>query len=74
MEVPLFKAEETEQEKIAVMVERIMAKNTEFHKTSQNTDKWNLLKTEIEKLDGEIDEAIYKLYGLTAEEIKIIES
>jgi type I restriction-modification system DNA methylase subunit len=74
LEIPLFKAEEVEQEKIALMVDKIMAKNAEFHRTSQNTDKWHSLKSEIKKLDSEIDEAIYKLYGLTAEEIKIIES
>jgi len=74
MEIPLFKAEEKEQEKIALAVDKIMAKTAEFIKISQNTDKWHLLKTEIEKLDREIDEAIYKLYELTAEEIKIIES
>lgn len=73
MEIPLFKAEEKEQEKIAVTVDKIMAKTAEFNKTSQNTDKWHLLKNEIEKLDREIDEAIYKLYGLTTEEIKTIE-
>ncbi len=32
-----------------------------------------MLKREIDKLDSEIDEAIYKLYGLTTEEIKTIE-
>ena len=73
LEIPLFKAEESEQEKIAITVDRIMTKNAEFHRTSQNTDKWHSLKTEIEKLDREIDEAIYKLYGLTAEEIRTIE-
>ncbi|MDP2695715.1 MAG: N-6 DNA methylase [bacterium] len=73
LEIPLFKAEESEQEKIAIIVDRIMAKNAEFHRTSQNTDKWHSLKTEIEKLDREIDEAIYKLYGLTNEEIRTIE-
>jgi hypothetical protein len=45
----------------------------EIQGTSANTDKHNSLKLEIEKLDHEIDEAIYKLYGLTNEEIKTIE-
>ncbi len=74
MEIPLLKAEEHEQEKIALMVDKIMIKTAEFNKTSQNTDKWHLLKAEIEKLNQEIDEAIYKFYGLTTEEIKIIGS
>jgi len=31
------------------------------------------LKKEIEKVDEEIDQEVYELYGLTEEEIKIIE-
>ncbi len=31
------------------------------------------IKDEIEKTDGQIDAAVYKIYGLTAEEIKIVE-
>jgi len=73
LEIPLFKAEESEQGKIALMVDKIMTKTAEFNKTSQNTDKWHLLKAEVEKLNREIDEVIYKLYGFTAEEIGIIE-
>ena len=30
-------------------------------------------KEEIQKLDSEIDDEVYKLYGITAEEKKIIE-
>jgi hypothetical protein len=33
----------------------------------------NQLQTEIEKTDKEIDQMVYKLYGLTEEEIKIVE-
>ena len=47
--------------------------NKELRATSTNTDKHNSLKREIEKIDREIDEAIYKLYGFTNEEIKTIE-
>jgi len=31
------------------------------------------IESEIAKLDEEIDECVYKLYGLTPEEIKIVE-
>ena len=33
----------------------------------------NQLQSEIEKTDKEIDQMIYELYGLTEEEIKIVE-
>jgi len=32
-----------------------------------------LLKAEIEKTDREIDQMVYELYGLTPEEIEIVE-
>jgi hypothetical protein len=32
------------------------------------------LKAEIEKTDKEIDQEVYELYGLTKEEIKIVEN
>ena len=35
--------------------------------------EYNAIKKEIEKTDKEIDEKVYELYGLTEEEIKIIE-
>ena len=41
---------------------------------TNKTDKHNSLKREIDKLDSEIDEAIYKLYGFSNEEIKTIEN
>lgn len=34
--------------------------------------EYNELKSEIEKTDKEIDQEVYKLYGLNKEEIKII--
>ena len=45
----------------------------ELQATSANTDKHNLLKRDIEKLDREIDKEVYKLYEFTEEEIKIVE-
>ncbi|PIQ27625.1 MAG: hypothetical protein COW63_15775 [Bacteroidetes bacterium CG18_big_fil_WC_8_21_14_2_50_41_14] len=41
-----------------------------FEKTKS---KINLLQSEIEKVDREIDQMVYELYGLTEEEIKIVE-
>ena len=32
------------------------------------------LKAEIDKTDSEIDQMVYELYGLTAEEIQIVEN
>ena len=47
--------------------------NKKLQKADENSNKWNLLKEEIEKTDKKIDEEVYKLYGLTEEEIKVVE-
>ena len=39
----------------------------------KQTDERKHIELEIEKTDEEIDQEIYKLYGLTKEEIKIVE-
>ncbi|MDO9581040.1 MAG: TaqI-like C-terminal specificity domain-containing protein, partial [Bacteroidales bacterium] len=70
---PILNASQSEQEKIAKKAQMMLDLNKEIQATSANTDKHNSLKREIGKLDREIDEVIYKLYGLTAEEIGIIE-
>jgi len=70
---PIPNASQSEQEKIAKKAQTMLDLNKELQATSANTDKHNSLKREIEKLDREIDEVIYKLYGFTTEEIGIIE-
>ena len=37
-------------------------------------DKWESLKTEIERTDKKIDGEVYKIYGLNGEEIKVVEN
>ena len=39
-----------------------------------NKKKALALKTEIDKTDKEIDQMVYAMYGLTEEEIKIVET
>jgi type II restriction/modification system DNA methylase subunit YeeA len=51
----------------------MLALNKEFKQSIENSDQWQKLKDEIAKTDQKIDEEVYKLYGLTEEEIKIVE-
>ena len=69
---PIPNINQAEQEKIAKKAQAMLELQKELQATSANTDKHNSLKREIEKLDREIDEAIYKLYGLNSEDINII--
>ena len=40
---------------------------------NEQKEKVQALKSEIDKTDKEIDQLVYQLYGLTEEEIKIVE-
>jgi len=71
--IPILNVNQFEQEKIAKKAQTMIELHKELQATPANTDKYNLLKREIENLDHEIDETIYKLYGLNNKEIKIIE-
>ena len=44
-----------------------------MHYFNEQKQKAEALKTEIDKTDSEIDQMVYKLYGLTEEEINIVE-
>jgi len=70
---PIPEANEKQQAGIAKLAQLMLDLQKELQQTTANTDKYARLKTEIEKLDGKIDQAIYKLYELTNEEIATIE-
>src|SRR5260221_3108697 len=63
----------TKQEEINLLVNNALLLNEEIKSCEKNSEKWNSIKEEIEKTDRKIDEDVYKLYGLTPEEIKIVE-
>jgi len=73
LNIPLIKADERTQSDIAVLVDKVIKLNEDLYRTSNNTDKWHSLKTEVARVEHQIDKKIYKLYGLTDEEIKTIE-
>jgi len=64
---------QTEQ-KLTSLVEAIINfKERLISQKDKQTDEKARLEKEIQKIDNEIDEEIYKLYGITEEEKKIIE-
>jgi len=71
--LPIPKDIKNLQNELAKPINEFLKLGKEFQNTSANTDKSNNLKNEIKKLEKEIDEVIYKSYGLTKEEIKTIE-
>ena len=62
--------EKAAHDKMVALVERMLV----LHKRSARTpQEQEMLRREIESTDGQIDRLVYSLYGLTEEEIKIVE-
>ena len=58
-------------DKLVSLVERLL----ELHKRSPRLpQEQEMVKREVESTDGRIDRLVYELYGLTEDEIKIVES
>jgi len=62
-----------ENNDIEDLVDKMLSLNKELRDLPENSEKWLAAKSEIEKTDRKIDEEVYKIYGLTEEEIKIVE-
>jgi len=62
------------QERICSMVDKLLSliKQLEELKDKTTTEKVRLEK-EVQKLDNQIDQEVYKIYGLTKDEIQIVE-
>lgn len=59
---------------IVVLVDKILDLQKQFLKVKdKQTSKTERLKRQIEETDQEIDNLVYRLYGLTPEEIKVVE-
>ena len=67
-------ASDEEQKKLIKYVDEILVLNKRLAEIKDKiTDEKVRLEKEIQNLDNEIDEEVYKLYGITEEEKKIIE-
>ncbi|MEK7664866.1 MAG: N-6 DNA methylase [Patescibacteria group bacterium] len=74
LEIPIYIGDKNQQKQIIILVDKMLELNKNLQKITENSEKWNLIKLEIEKTDKKIDEEVYKLYSLTEEEIKIVEN
>jgi hypothetical protein len=64
-------AEKGMHDKMVSLVERMLALHK--HLQPRAPQEQEMVKREIESTDGQIDRLVYSLYGLTEEEIKIVE-
>ena len=65
-------AEKTRHDKMVAMVERMLALHKQKADVKADHEK-NLVERQIEATDKQIDALVYELYGLTEEEIRIVE-
>lgn len=68
-------AEKSAHDEIVRLVEKMLAlqKERQSVRREDDLDRVRNLERQIEQVDEEIDERVYALYGLTEEEIKIVE-
>ncbi len=72
-QIPI-KTQKTNQKEIVNLVDTLLKLNNEMDEIEdKNTERKEKLKTEIKNVDSEIDELVYKIYGITDAEKKIIE-
>jgi hypothetical protein len=70
---PLHLPSSTQEKKIILLVNQMLELQKKYHDEKTNGNEKDRLKQQIDNIDYEIDEEVYKLYGLTPEEIKIVE-
>lgn len=61
-----------EQDKIVSLVDQMLSLHKDLHKAKTDYEK-KVIERQIAATDKEIDRLVYELYGLTEEEIKIVE-
>ncbi|MEK6947550.1 MAG: TaqI-like C-terminal specificity domain-containing protein, partial [Nanoarchaeota archaeon] len=72
--LPIKHVLDSEQKDLSNLIIKILKLKKQFNELKdKQTDQKAQLEKEIQKLDAEIDEEVYKLYGITEEEKKIIE-
>jgi hypothetical protein len=62
--------EKAAHDKLVSLVERMLVLHKRFARTPQEKE---MIRREIEATDHAIDALVYQLYGLTEEEIRIVE-
>ena len=63
-------AEKTQHDQMIALVERMLAPHRQYPSTPGEK---TMLEREIASTDRQIDALVYELYGLSEEEIKIVE-
>lgn len=75
LQIPITLPTKTlEQKPLIKLVEEMSLLQKNITEVPENSNKWNELKKIIEKTDKQIDDYVYKLYGISEDQINLIES
>lgn len=73
-ELPIKVTPESQQKPIIEPVNKMLSLNKRLSEIGdKRTDEWIKINEDIKKTDAEIDELVYKLYGISEEEKRVIE-
>jgi len=72
-EIPIKLPNKTQEQKIVGLVEQMLELQKKIHNGGVSGNEKTQLEQQIKNVDYEIDEEIYKLYGINEEEKKVIE-
>jgi len=73
-QLPIKQIPESQQQPIIKLVDKMLSLNKRLNEIGdKKTDERARIEGEIKKTDNEIDKLVYKIYGITDEEKKIIE-
>ena len=64
--------EKAQHDKLVSLVDNMLDRQTKYYDVRMEQDK-ELYERQIKIVDGQIDRLVYELYGLTEEEIGIVE-
>ncbi len=70
---PICLPKKSQEQKIVSLVDKMLSLQKQLHETNPTGNEKERLEQQIKNIDYEIDEEVYKLYGLNDEEIKIVE-
>ena len=64
--------EKAQHDKLVALVENMLEQQKKYHDARMERDK-ELYERQIKMVDAQIDRLVYELYGLTEEEVKVVE-
>lgn len=70
---PIINANKNKNSLVNLVI-KMLNLNKKLSAESKASNKWNSIKDEIQRTGKKIDGEVYKLYGLTPEEIKLVEA